>query len=436
MHNIVSNSFLILLLSAAPLTHAACVRNVTGAGADGRGISTGFGGVNITDNYIQPPGSIITSSIINHAPSYSYASPDTVIYTCDKTDIGNIFELFATNGDDRVGGFFTIGEEDGLTDFYQTYIQYTGIRLTHLNSGQPFKRTWQQYPITSYLEEGNKIKIRARDFSAVKVELAKVSSAGYIYGAASSYCGAGWQATGAYACTQPNGYVVFQGPGLGSYPAVGSDSAYNYQGWPTHWTSIGMGTPPRATVSKNATCVARNVTPVVLFPSITVNDLNQGKVSQVNFSVSVECSSTVISGNGAGQTAIGIQTSPEAYQTAQRLGFINDKGGVSYLFSDGYEVDTSIATGVGIALKAPNGQDLPFVGWQSCNGAGSTNTCPGGQDAGWFPILSGAQSADNAPQAGYQYFTSQFTAILQKIPNATVTPGRVQAKGYVLVRVQ
>lgn len=350
--------------------------------------------------------------------------------------MGNIFEMFATNGDDRVGGFFPIGTEDGLTSFYQTNIQYTGIRLTHLNSGQAFLRTWQQYPITSYLEDGTKIKIRAKDFSAIKIEVAKVSSAGYLTGGASNYCGSVWQAVGAYTCAQPNGYVAFKGPGLGSYPAIGSDSAYNYQGWSTHWTSIGLGTPPLTNVTKNATCVARNVTPVVLFPNISVTDLNQGKTVQSSFTITVECSSSVKSGNASGQTAIGIQTSQLAYQLAKALGLANAKGGVSYLLSDGYGSDTSVAMGIGITLKAPNGQDLPFVGWQNCNGSGSTSLCPGGLDAGWFPILTGANNAGNSAQAGYQYFTSQFTATLQKIPGIAVKAGRVKAKGYVLVRVQ
>ncbi len=429
-------ALLTFITSIPMLAHGYCVRNVAIAGYDGQGINTGLGNINVTDNYIQPPGTIISTSIVNYAPGYSYPSPDTVIYTCDKADIGNIYEIFATNGDDLYGGFYTIGTEDGLSGFYQNKIRYTGIKLTHLNSGQTFLRTWQQYPITSYLEDGTKIKIRAKDFSAIKVEVAKVSSAGYTSGAASNYCGTGWQAAGSYICTQPNGYVIFKGPGTGSTPAIGSDSAYNFQGWPGHWTTIGLGTPPRTNVTMNTTCVAKNVTPTVLFPTVSINELNQGKTVQGNISITVECSNSVKSGTANGQTAIGIQTSLEAYQSAQSLGLVNAQGGVSYLLSDGYGTNSTIATGVGIALKAPDGQDLPFVGWQNCNGSGSTSLCPGGKEAGWFPVLTGATDTGSSSQAGYQYFTSQFTAILQKIPSQTITPGRVQAKGYVLVRVQ
>lgn len=429
---------LITLTGVTQTLHAACVRNAAVAGWDGIGMS-GIGNINVTDNYVQPPGTIITSTVIEYAPSYSYPSPDTVVYTCDKTDIGQIYEIFATNGDDRVGGALTIGTEDGLTSYYQNYVQYTGIKLTHLNSGQPFERNWQQHPITSYLEDGDKIKIRAKDFSRIKVEIAKVSSQGYstASGAASNYCGNGFASPGAYICTQPNGYVIFKGPGLGNnFPAVGSDSANNWQGWPAHWTSFGLGTQPRATVTKNATCLARNVTPTVLFPSISILDLRNGKEQQASFNITVECSAQVASGNGSGQTAIGIQVSEEAYNTAESLGFVNAKGGVSYLLSDGYGVDSSIAQGVGIALKAPNGISLPFVGWKSCNAGGTNTICPTGYDGGWYPILDQAKNTGSAPQAGYNYYTTQFTAILQKLPGIEVTPGRVYAKGYVLVRVQ
>ncbi|XKM13442.1 fimbrial protein [Orbaceae bacterium ac157xtp] len=426
----------IFIITASINSYAYCYRNIPKAGDDTAGINVGVGTVNVTDNYIQPPGSIIASSVINYAPSFSYPSPDTVVYTCDLEDRDKIYEIFATNGDDLHGGFYTVGAEDGLSGFYQSKIRYTGIKLTHLNTGITFTKYWQQYPITSYLVDGNKIKIRAKDFSAVKVEIAKVSSQGYTSGAASSFCGNDWHGVGPYSCTQPNGYVIFKGPGTGETPPIGSDSAYNYQGFNEHWTSIGMVTPPRTNVTMNTTCVARNVTPVILFPTMSISELNAGKTVQNNFTITVECSNTVKSGTAVGQTAIGIQTSLEAYQTAKSLGLVNSNGGVSFLLSDGYGTDTKIATGVGITLISPDGKNLPFVGWQNCNGGGSTSLCPGGKEAGWFPILTGAINGGNSPQAGYQYLTSQFTAILQKIPNQTVTPGTIHAKGYVLVRVQ
>lgn len=79
---------LCLMLFIVPVTHATCVRNVAVAGYDAQGMNVGIGNINLTDNYIQPPGTIIASSVITYAPGYSYPSPDTVIYTCDKNRCG------------------------------------------------------------------------------------------------------------------------------------------------------------------------------------------------------------------------------------------------------------------------------------------------------------------------------------------------------------
>ncbi|MEW7001378.1 hypothetical protein M5585_19490 [Serratia ureilytica] len=77
-----------------------------------------------------------------------------------------------------------------------------------------------------------------KDFSAIRADLIRISS---LPGAgASNYCGysagnplvgmASTTGNSNYTCTQPNGYVTFQGPGIASDP-IGSDSATNYATW-------------------------------------------------------------------------------------------------------------------------------------------------------------------------------------------------------------
>ena len=34
---------------------------------------------------------------------------------------GQIYEVFATNGDDRVGGYYDLGAQDGNPNYYATY---------------------------------------------------------------------------------------------------------------------------------------------------------------------------------------------------------------------------------------------------------------------------------------------------------------------------
>lgn len=39
---------------------------------------------------------------------------------CDASDLPNIHFLVAINGDDRTGGYYNIGDVDGLTNVYAT----------------------------------------------------------------------------------------------------------------------------------------------------------------------------------------------------------------------------------------------------------------------------------------------------------------------------
>ncbi len=90
-----------------------------------------------------------------------------------------------------------------------------------------------------------------KDFSAIRADLIRISS---LPGAgASNYCGysagnplvgmASTTGNSNYTCTQPNGYVTFQGPGIASDP-IGSDSATNYATGHRALERDGHGTAP------------------------------------------------------------------------------------------------------------------------------------------------------------------------------------------------
>nr|WP_306804328.1 fimbrial protein [Providencia sp. PROV145] len=186
-------------------------------------------------------------------------------------------------------------------------------------------------------------------------------------------------------------------------------------------------------LSNNATCVARNATPYVLFPTITVQALNDGQTREASFSVQIECSDSVQSGLSGGQTAIGIQVSPGAYKAAGTLGLINTNGGVNMLVSDNYGTDSNLAKGVGITLYNTTTQTkLVFLGQPDYS---SSTPWASGTNSGWYPVLQGAQPM-GASIAGYSYYQQQYTAALGKIPGVTVTPGKVYATAYVMVKVQ
>ncbi|OKP16865.1 fimbrial protein [Serratia fonticola] len=430
-----------VLLTVASTVSATCTRvsPAINAGCDACGVGTGLGRINLTSTYLQPVGTALGSSVFNLTTGGRYPDPDKVLYECDAADAGNIFEVFATNGDDRVGGYYDLGAVDGNPHYYATYFPYVGIRLTHINSGQVFTRYWQSAPITNYVTSGSKIRIRVRDFSAVRADLIRISS---LPGrGASKYCGynagnllygmASTTGSSSYTCTQPNGYVTFQGPGIDADP-VGSDSATNFSSWGTgRWNAMGMGTSPSSTLSYTATCVARNVTPLVTLPGMSVSQLMSGQTSQASFTLNLECDNAAVSSIATNGTALGLQVPPASYTLAQQLGLVNASGGVRYLLSQGYGTDNSVATGVGIALSnSSTGISMNFIGLTLCGA-----TCPQGNSAGWYPVYAGA-NAGGSTAAGFTHYSTQLTATLTRLPGQTVTAGKVDAKAYVLVKVQ
>jgi hypothetical protein len=172
--------------------------------------------------------------------------------------------------------------------------------------GVVLTKFWQPLPVRNYVTVGNKIQIRLQDIPILSAELYRISqipSAGL-----NNYCGAGTSGTiasGTYTCLQPNAYIQLKGPNLNS-DEIGENSETKFDFWPANGIGYGMRT---ATLYNEPTCVARNATPLVLFDTMTVEALNQGKSTQAQFNVSIECSNQAVSGIASKQTAMGIQAS-------------------------------------------------------------------------------------------------------------------------------
>lgn len=406
-----------------------------------------FGKINLTDTYLQPVGTLLASVVV---PPTNYttggANGASVLWECDAADLPNIYFLVATNGDDRVGGFYDIGGIDGLSDVYATWFAYVGIR--QMMSGVTLTRHWQKVPITSYATSSTgKIQIRLQDIPPLVAELYRISSLPGT-SAASAYCGnnntdgvgIGYaSATGRnYYCqsaalTQPNAYIQLSGDSnvyfLFGRDLPGEDSAYYYDFWGAD-NGFGYGMRLVNTLYSLPTCVARNATPLVLFPTVSTVELEQGGSVSASFTVQIECSESAVSGTSAGQTALGIQVSPGAYSAASTLGLVNGSGGVTHLLSDDY-FGENMAKGVGITLQNAHGKRMNFVGQPGT----VSLTTPGGENAGWYPALEAANNTGSTA-AGYTHYSSTFLATLQKLDGQTVTPGKVYATAYVLVKIQ
>lgn len=185
------------------------------------------------------------------------------------------------------------------------------------------------------------------------------------------------------------------------------------------------------TLSNNATCVAKNATPLVLFPTISSQELLAGVTREADISVQIECSDNVNSGTTSGQTAIGIQVSPGAYRAAQGLNLINAQGGVMALVSDNYGLDATLATVVGITLRnSVTQQSMVFVAQPGITGIG-----PSGENVGWYPVLRDAKNLGPSV-SGYTHYLHSYTAVLQQLPGQVIKPGKIHATAYVLVKVQ
>lgn len=406
-----------------------------------------FGKINLTDTYLQPVGTQLASVVV---PPTNYttggANGDSVLWECDAADLPYIYFLVATNGDDRVGGFYDIGGIDGLSDVYATWFAYVGIRQSM--SGVTLTRHWQKVPITSYATSSTgKIQIRLQDIPPLVAELYRISSLPGT-SAASAYCGnnntdgvgIGYaSATGRnYYCqntvqTQPNAYIQLSGDSNVTFrfgrDLAGEDSAYHFDFWGAD-NGFGYGMRLANTLYALPTCVARNATPQVLFPTVSVAELEQGRSVSASFTVQIECSDSTVSGTAAGQTALGIQVSPGSYSAASTLGLVNGSGGVTHLLSDNY-FGENMAKGVGITLQNAQGKRMNFVGQPGT----VSLTTPGGENAGWYPVLEAANTAGST-MAGYTHYSSTFLATLQKLDGQTVTPGKVYATAYVLVKIQ
>jgi len=425
-------------LTALPV-QASCTSTGASQTEDVRTALIPFGKVNLYDAYFTPVGSMIGSVTV--APTnYTYggATASTVLWTCDQSDLSSIYFLIATNGDDRVGGFYDIGTPDGLSGVYATYFAYVGLKLT-MNS-QVVTRYWQKVPVTSYASSGTKIQIRLQDIPPLQAELYRVSSLPPT-SAATSWCGnSNTDGSGlvygttngvTYSCVQPNAYIQLHGPGLVSDEA-GEDSAYQWDFW---WEDNGFGYGMRSVnrLYNTPTCVVRSATPVVLLPTISVNDLNSGQSSNGSFSVSVECSNSVTSGTATSQTALGFQVSQGAFSAASMMGLVNSSGGVSMLLSDDYAAGTT-AQGVGINLAYASSPSTPLTLIGQA-GTDPLNSSYMGKSAGWYPVLDNA-IATGSSNSGYTNYSYNFVATLKKISGQTVTPGKVKATATVMVKVQ
>lgn len=381
--------------------------------------------ININSSTFQPDGTLLATGIVPMVGRETY-NPEQILFRCQASDISSLYEYYATNGDNGYGGEYEVGSAYGIPEAYQTYVRGIAIRVTNLSTGQYYSRNWQARPLTDLDTDSlGWLLVKAKNFSQAKVEIFRLNA---VAGASAN--------TGLYPYSQPSTYIAFKGPGFSNNLAVGRSSGNYYDGWYSSWPGA-VNLYNRITTRRSASCMVNNVTPLVLFPTMTINQLRSGATSQKPISISFSCQtgapansglSAFASGIAAGQTALGIlPTNPTSIAEATSLGFGTSGGGVTYLLSDNYGVDPSVAKGVGIQISRTNGTVMNMLG--SLNGA-----VLGGNTAGWYPVLDDAKAGGTAN--GMTSYTKTLNATLKALPGQTVTAGKVSASAQVIIQVQ
>jgi type 1 fimbria pilin len=382
--------------------------------------------INVSDASFQPDGTLIASSV---APLSQYGAttgydPERVFFRCAAGDA--VYEMFSTNADDTYSGWYkggdSVGNSIGLQAAYRTAWPNVLLRLTHVETGQYFTDIWRERQLSNLDIDSRGFQlVKAKNLSAVRSELfrAPLESTRYYSATAASQT---------YLYTQPAGYIAIKGPGL-AYPNVGQTHYGNYSGWYYNWPGA-IGLYNDVTLKRYPTCAITNVTPHVIFPTISSSEINAGGNREMPFEVAFKCQSGITSGTTSNSTAMGITVSAGALAAATRLGLVNANGGLSYLVSDRYG-ESGIAQGVGIRLLR-NGNPMNLLASEdSANGRNA-------EAAGWYPVLGGA-SNKTGEVSGISQYTETFRARLEKLglgTMPTVTPGRVEATAQVVIRVQ
>lgn len=411
---VMKRTFLFLLLIVSTSAYANCVKVGTWAGAhDTNNGLLSFDSIviNVAGDIIQPNGTLLTSAY-SHPAQYGQRAgynPEDVLFRCAPIDEDQIFEVFATNGDNAYGGMFDIsGVTAGVTGVYRTVFRNIGVKITHFASGLAFSKNWQERKLTNLDKDTNgNILVKVKDFSPVSVELYK-----------SDDTGGAWL-TGSYTYTQLSGYVTIRAPGMNQNLISGADSQSVYTGWYGYWP-MGVGLLNNITVRRVPACVFRMVTPYVLFPTISVEQVNKGEKIERDFTVSYDCEKTYSPGTVINQVAIGLKPTSMANVVAGS----SDPSFKTHLVDYEYLSQPEIAAqGVGIRIVRNS---------STMNLLYDENNFGGGENAGWYSATGNFSDTSDLRQV-----TETWTAVLEALPSGSlVTPGRVKATAKIIIRVQ
>ena len=408
----------------------AIAKNWAGANDAAGSIGSMANTININNDDFQPDGSLIATGIVPFVGAEGEYPAEQILYRCQPTDGDLLYELYATNGDNDYAGRYAIENSYGIVDAYQTVVPKLVIQVTNLSTNETYSKFWKQRKLENVdVDEFGWYQVKAKNFSQSRVNLYKLSN---------SKGNSSWTTyTGVYNYSQPSSYIVFKGPGLGTNNIKpGDNSDYVHPNFHSNWPAA-VNLYNRLYIRRSATCKVNNITPFIMFPTASVQSMMEGNGVSRNFSVDFQCQLSApastgqkdpfVSGTSAGQSAIGFLINQFNIAKAQQLNLNNASGGISYLLSDGYGTDTSIASGVGVQISDSAGNPMNFLSNLNSNSGNAAA-------AGWYPVLSSA--IEQQQNNGYGYYRASYIATFKRVPGLQVTPGNYKASAQVVIQVQ
>ncbi len=388
--------------------------------------------VNINNNAFQPLGTLIASGTTSFLDSgTSKYTPDQILFRCTPDEAGKLREFYSTNGDSAYAGMYQVNSALGLDETYTTIVSGLGLRVKNMATGQYYSRYWKSRPLNNLdVDSKGWILVKAKDFSNASIELYKIDyNANNLGNPRNTY-------TGLVAWTQPAAYIALKSSNIGINFDDGVDHYGHHHGWYAEWPASMVNLHNNLIIRRAATCFVQNVTPNVLFPTLSVSDLNNGTKATMPININFQCQSgspansgvtALFSGTHDGQTAFGLLPKPANVASAQNQGLTVGTGAaVTHLLSDGYGSAQNVATGVGISFTRKNGTQLNLLSTLASSGQGASY--------GWYPVLDDAISSGNIN--GVTSYSKTLDATFGKLPGKVVTAGKYNATVQVIIQVQ
>lgn len=427
-----------LVLTTPVLSHANCSTVTSTSSLTTEMISAGYtaaswsgsngykGTSNITNvisvsdsSEFQPSGTLLASSIVDfltNAKSTVY-SGNQILFRCAISDASSLYEIYSrrASATSYAGRYTTDEVEDG----YYSYVKNVAIRLTNNTTGEYYSKYWKFRQLTAddWVEDDTYIYIPASAFSGVTFEIFKIDGT-ETYSSSTAYT---------YSRANPQGQIAFKGPGLNAAVTEGANQQTTSGTTSTFaalWSITGV------TFVRSAMCIVKDYPSVVSLPAISLSALNNGESSQKDFSISLKCESSAISGTTTSSvlspnTAMGLLVNQAtAVNAATSLG-LTSAAGLTHLLDTNYG-SAGVASGVGIRIYDESYNVLNLL---------SGSTTGTGNSGGWYAYKDLTTNQGDTTD-GLTTYTGNFTASLEAIPGETITPGTVNAQLQVVVSFQ